>query len=638
MYAMNKQHSSLFRAIWILRTISTVLVCLFLLNSIPCLSEAQSLLAPWPGTQRLAVKREAWRIWLELGEYIRCAITEEDKKTLEKEKAEALLLPTSEILVSKDVYDNPLELVKKVNHEKTEAVMRIIAWEEGEWRRYIYDGIKELILPEGKKKNEILEAYYNLFREKPSLPPNLLLNDIVATTFEFLIPLEQELIYKNELTSQEKQFVEAVKKEINSKTGKKYFTGIFWDWGIRENYIRVALANYPDMEFYQVAKQTGLGYARPAEKAFSPKREERIKKWHNPVIKVLKEKEKAIKKKAKQAGIKGAFLDKQGRINRLDAFLDRYIINSKLFTAIKKDKGNLNVMYHYYWRVFNDNEDNRFQIEKNMDLVRAILIDLDCVTEDVRDEYLKDSQKKLCPLLSQRIEWIMRIKKRYKELKWHEENKFDQQGRLNDLAIFRNLKTDFLRGGQTKALRLMTSSKANTYAIYKICYMQFIEGNFKKQNERMPLVQAIMIELSVVSPEVESAYLESFTGASDARMDQPAPTNPDRQPLSGETLNEMSRKLLMAVGAKEDHSVLVLCDSVNKMDLAKAVAEEAAGQGMRVAFADISKKSEPEAQKLINEKALKVDIGTRPLDECNIINLIGEGIEEFRIKKLSRQR
>ena len=203
-----------------IKLISVVLLAVFILNSLPLAGEAYAL-APWTGTEQPAMRREAEKMRLELGGYLKCAVSADDKHLLEIERASVLLLPTSEILASEETYNDPAKLVRAVNHEKTEAIMRIVAWEEEESHRDIYESIRGLILPENKKQNNILAAYYGFFSQEPSLPPNLLLNDIVAKAFELLIPLKNHLIRRDELTPEEILFINAIEPVITSRSGRR---------------------------------------------------------------------------------------------------------------------------------------------------------------------------------------------------------------------------------------------------------------------------------------------------------------------------------------------------------------------------------------------------------------------------------
>ncbi|MGB2705810.1 MAG: helix-turn-helix domain-containing protein, partial [Candidatus Omnitrophota bacterium] len=199
-----KRHNIWFRAI------SAFLVCAFTVTSIPHIEEAQAL-APWAGTEKVAVRRETIR------------------KILEKECPLDITYPP-------EIANDHLKVLRAIIHAEIKAIMQIMAKED----EYRYQGLKELILPQKR----VLRTYYNLFLggDKPVLPPNLLLNDIVARAFELLTLSEQDLISESEMSSEEWRFIQAIKPIIMSNK-HNYFTGEFWDWNTRELRIRVALAN-----------------------------------------------------------------------------------------------------------------------------------------------------------------------------------------------------------------------------------------------------------------------------------------------------------------------------------------------------------------------------------------------------------
>jgi len=224
------------------RIIAAGTVCVFLLNSIPCIDEAFAL-APWAGTQKIAVRREAVRLALELRDRLIYAESEDAKKLLESNEADALLLSHGKILVSEEVAGDDLKLLRKIIHEEIEAVMQIIAKED----QGKYAGIRDRIL----NIPRIRKAYYALLpkNEKPPLPWEIILNDLIAKAFEIIALKEQGLLLESEITPEEKYFIDAIKPVIY-KSKLNYFTGEFWDSNVREMKIRAALAN--GQTFHQV--------------------------------------------------------------------------------------------------------------------------------------------------------------------------------------------------------------------------------------------------------------------------------------------------------------------------------------------------------------------------------------------------
>ena len=228
MQVYKKQHN-----IWI-RVIAACLVCTFTLTSIPHIEEAHAL-APWTATEIGNTKIESLVISLELAGRIKYATTNKDKNLLRRRDTKDLLLPTGEILLDEELKGDPVELLRAIIHEEVKSVMQILVWEQNEKHsNKLYQDIKELISP----------------KESDSQ-----VNHRVASAFELLILIKAGLVDRNELTPMERDFLKSIEPKIKSKEGTKCFTSIFWDWFPREMKIRFAIADYPDMKFYQVADE-----------------------------------------------------------------------------------------------------------------------------------------------------------------------------------------------------------------------------------------------------------------------------------------------------------------------------------------------------------------------------------------------
>ena len=285
---------------WVKR-IAVVLVCLFLLESMPGLDRAFAL-APTPGTQRPVVMREAERLRRILKGHIKVAATEGDRRLLETANADSLLmptyedpepfdpddddamfLPTGQILVSEEVSRDPVKLIRACIHEEIEALMCILSYAEKQEKSNIYgvrrySNIYNLIFSD-TEEGGVIKSYEALYGKQANLTPNLRLNDIVASAFELLIPKKDGLIEDKDLNTKEGAFVEAFEKRIKfdkqqcrRQRGRRWcFDRIFWNRKDREGTIRLAIANYPDMDFYRVAqsKVTETGKKRGAKKGGS---------------------------------------------------------------------------------------------------------------------------------------------------------------------------------------------------------------------------------------------------------------------------------------------------------------------------------------------------------------------------------
>jgi len=225
------------------KVISLILTICFSIQGIPGLDEAFAL-APWLGTQRVAVRREAVRLRLEMGERLIFTKDKEDEELLRKNKTRAVLLSHGKVLVAKELKDNNLKLIRVIIHEEIEALMQIVA--KKDYSRY--SDIRDLFL----SRPRVREAYYAILpdREKPNLPWDLMVNDLIARAFEILILKRQGLIRMSELSDEEIHFLSIVTPLIQANK-HNYFTGEFWDSEQREMEIRVALANR--QSFYQVA-------------------------------------------------------------------------------------------------------------------------------------------------------------------------------------------------------------------------------------------------------------------------------------------------------------------------------------------------------------------------------------------------
>ena len=221
---------------------TAVVLCVFVFNIFPQYDTAEAL-STWAGSQKALIRRNMLDMLLKNTRLI-YAQDDEQKRLLEQNHANALLLSRGKILVSEDLKKDDLKLLRTIIHEEIEATMQIMAKKD----RYRYQGIKELIL---SQKN-VLAAYSHMFQEgeKTELSSDLLLNDILARAFELLVLTQKKLIDDHEMTTEEQRFLNAITPIINANK-HNYFTGIFWDWHLRQMNIQIACAN--GQRFYQAA-------------------------------------------------------------------------------------------------------------------------------------------------------------------------------------------------------------------------------------------------------------------------------------------------------------------------------------------------------------------------------------------------
>jgi len=212
----------------LIQLISTVLLVAFSFDTC-CYG-----LATLPASQNPAIKREILAALQRT--QIRYAESEDAIKLLNANNASCLLLSSGKYLVTREVAQDDLRLLRAIIHEDIEAIMQIIAKED----RYKYQGIKELILKYFPPEND------------NKLPIDLYVNHTVARAFGWLILIERGIILRDEIPPQESAFINAIKPIIMANK-HNYFTGEFWELRDRSEKIRIALNN--GMRFYQVASE-----------------------------------------------------------------------------------------------------------------------------------------------------------------------------------------------------------------------------------------------------------------------------------------------------------------------------------------------------------------------------------------------
>ncbi|MBN2453879.1 MAG: radical SAM protein [Candidatus Omnitrophica bacterium] len=206
-----------------------------------------SALAPATGINNPSLRCEYQITSLVSSGRLKFAESPEDIKfLLERNSAKALLLSHGKILASKDLKNQPERLYRVIIHEQIEAIMQIMAKED----REKYNSLMNIVL----SRHDACEAYYNLFSvgQKPNLPDELLVNDMLAKAFELLILRMNGLIEEDKILPAESKFLKEIEPIINARK-HNYFTGVFWDDTVRQAKIRVAMAN--SVNFIQAASQ-----------------------------------------------------------------------------------------------------------------------------------------------------------------------------------------------------------------------------------------------------------------------------------------------------------------------------------------------------------------------------------------------
>jgi len=205
------------------KTIATCLLVAVFVTSIPCLEEARAL-APWAGALSLESKRHGRRIALELTNRFRVAKSDEDKLRLGEDSA--MLYDSGTILVSEEVADNNLLLLRNTIYIEVKALMQVMAKDVNDSVKY--NAIKGIICrkfpPEDKKNPE----------------PHV--NHIFAEAFEILILLEKGLISEEDITEEGMTFIDKM-RPIIEEYAKDYFWNVFFNWDLRRMRIGIAIAN-----------------------------------------------------------------------------------------------------------------------------------------------------------------------------------------------------------------------------------------------------------------------------------------------------------------------------------------------------------------------------------------------------------
>jgi len=215
----------------VIKTVSLLLLLAFSANTC-CYG-----LATLPASQNPIAKREIEAALQRT--QVRYAESEDAIRLLNANNASCLLLSSGKYLVTKEVAESDLKLLRAIIHEDIEAIMQIIAKED----RHKYQGIKELIL-----------KYFPPSKDN-KLPIDLYINHTVERAFEWLSLLEDRIIVKGEIPPEEAAFISAITPIIMANK-HNYFTEEFWDFKVRGKKIRDALNN--GIVFYSVASSVKI--------------------------------------------------------------------------------------------------------------------------------------------------------------------------------------------------------------------------------------------------------------------------------------------------------------------------------------------------------------------------------------------
>jgi hypothetical protein len=176
---------------------------LFLADSI-ILPHRSYALAPWAGTEQPSVRQQWIKAYAGLEGRIVWADSDDAKAVLVRHNADAVLMPEGKIIVSEEVKNDDVRLIRAIVHEEIEAVMQIISRRDPGR----YSDIREKIL----SNTAIRSTYQSLRPGLGELSNELLLNDIVATGCELVILTGNGIAGNGKLTREETAFRNAFEK------------------------------------------------------------------------------------------------------------------------------------------------------------------------------------------------------------------------------------------------------------------------------------------------------------------------------------------------------------------------------------------------------------------------------------------
>ncbi|MDD5438646.1 MAG: glycosyltransferase, partial [Candidatus Omnitrophica bacterium] len=198
-------------------------------------------LATLPASQNPVVKREILAALQRT--QVRYAESEGARALLKANNASCLLLSSGKYLITKEVAENDLRLLRAIVHEDIEALMQILAEDD----RSRYQAIQETVLKYFPPVKDNLIRYYPI-PDYEKFSRDRYVAHIVATAFEWLTLVHAGIVSRNEIP--DAAFIRAIEPIIIAGRSN-YFTQDFWDAGERGKKIRAALNR--GMRFYQAA-------------------------------------------------------------------------------------------------------------------------------------------------------------------------------------------------------------------------------------------------------------------------------------------------------------------------------------------------------------------------------------------------
>ena len=198
-------------------------------------------LSPWtvteiPHSQRdliAALYKGSRQLWI--------ANSDRYKTLLENHGADALLLPSGRYLISPEIADNTLLLIRAIIHEDYEVLMQ----REAMRNPARYQRLKATIL----SSDEIMMLYNDMLGGQglPGSDNNVVFNDLIARAFELYLLIEKHIVHAgDELTEAERRFERLIRPfllEQDSLGRYKNFSQTFFNEEKKTAVIRHMLDN-----------------------------------------------------------------------------------------------------------------------------------------------------------------------------------------------------------------------------------------------------------------------------------------------------------------------------------------------------------------------------------------------------------
>lgn len=234
--------------------ITAIIVCVFLVNNITWAQAPADSLATLPAGRNPIAKREITAAMYRAERLIWLAHSPRYLDLLDRYDALALLLPSGRYLMTPETADNDLTLIRSVTHEDNEILMQ----QEQKLHPTRYSRLMKQVFG----RDDIMKLYYAIshYKEPNKKPDNVIFNDLISKAFEILFITDEGLVYPDELTSQEREFIALMRPILEAKDSMsryKNFSQVFFDTDKRTKAIQ-SLQEDKNERFYRVASSDEL--------------------------------------------------------------------------------------------------------------------------------------------------------------------------------------------------------------------------------------------------------------------------------------------------------------------------------------------------------------------------------------------